>query len=654
MVQPSSRRLVTEAALATSQGTQDTTIANHATRVAALETLGGLAPGSVSDATVSDLVANEASTTAIGLGAKFLKVTEAPVSPLRYGAVGNGVANDTAAFQSAVNAANGRNVLVPAGSYKISKVTLPSNTTLILSPGAVILHTNTGPVFEAVGTQSATKTPLTVTASKGQWTVTAPGHGLVAGDIFRLSSDKQFDAFSTFIKIGELCEVDSVSGDVITVVAPIANIASYVPAENAVLQKITPVRDVTITGGGKIQGLKSAAMGQYGISFLFAVDCLVAGIKTQYIDRRHIFLDNCLRTWANSNRLEWAVDNTQGYGVSFTNGTRDSGARFNHFTYIRHAVTTNNDNSNNGQPRRLVIADNIVASTSTALGGSMLGGDALDTHTAAEDVDFIRNWVLSSAGQGINFEARSGKIIDNHIFNTASNGISVHNESDFNGYMTVQGNEVRNTGGVGITARSGTRAGVVSFYEYLNVSDNEVWDTSGHGIQIGGSGTPANPAMTGARAHRNTIIRAAGTYAMFVNNVSGFTQSDNKAIGGTTQITVIDSAPPATGDHPGYRVSSIVSDTASVTPETRYLVIDTEGNAATDTLTTITGGLKGQVITVKTLANSRDVTLSTGGSTSGSLRTVSAMTLDAARDSITLGFDGTYWVELNRSDFPSA
>jgi hypothetical protein len=43
---------------------QDGSLTNHTTRIGALETLGGLAPGSVTDATVTDLVTNPATTTA--------------------------------------------------------------------------------------------------------------------------------------------------------------------------------------------------------------------------------------------------------------------------------------------------------------------------------------------------------------------------------------------------------------------------------------------------------------------------------------------------------------------------------------------------------------------------------------------------------------
>lgn len=48
---------------------------------------------------------------------------------MKYGAVGNGIANDTAAFVAAIGA-GGRNVYVPLGTYLIDLVYLPANTRL--------------------------------------------------------------------------------------------------------------------------------------------------------------------------------------------------------------------------------------------------------------------------------------------------------------------------------------------------------------------------------------------------------------------------------------------------------------------------------------------------------------------------------------------
>ncbi len=64
------------------------------------------------------------------------------VSVTTYGTVGDGVTDDSAAFQTAANALAGTGVAecIPAGQYMIhSTIVLPSNLTIIGSPGAVLI-----------------------------------------------------------------------------------------------------------------------------------------------------------------------------------------------------------------------------------------------------------------------------------------------------------------------------------------------------------------------------------------------------------------------------------------------------------------------------------------------------------------------------------
>jgi len=49
------------------------------------------------------------------------------VSVLQFGAVGDGVADDTAAIQAAIN--TGRQVLIPAGRYKITNLSITQTGT---------------------------------------------------------------------------------------------------------------------------------------------------------------------------------------------------------------------------------------------------------------------------------------------------------------------------------------------------------------------------------------------------------------------------------------------------------------------------------------------------------------------------------------------
>ena len=60
-----------------------------------------------------------------------------------YGAVGDGVALDTAAIQRAVDA--GGMVYVPEGIYRIGTISLKSHGGLHLAPGAVLLGSMFGP-----------------------------------------------------------------------------------------------------------------------------------------------------------------------------------------------------------------------------------------------------------------------------------------------------------------------------------------------------------------------------------------------------------------------------------------------------------------------------------------------------------------------------
>ena len=69
-------------------------------------------------------------------------VSHGPLNVRTFGAVGDGTTKDTAAFQKALDscaAANGGEVVVPAGNFLIGSIQLKSNTTLRLQKGANLL-----------------------------------------------------------------------------------------------------------------------------------------------------------------------------------------------------------------------------------------------------------------------------------------------------------------------------------------------------------------------------------------------------------------------------------------------------------------------------------------------------------------------------------
>ena len=64
----------------------------------------------------------------------YSMITGAPANVLDYGAIGNGVANDTTAFNLAI--ATGKRVYVPAGTYLINATI--NNKTIIYGDGSTV------------------------------------------------------------------------------------------------------------------------------------------------------------------------------------------------------------------------------------------------------------------------------------------------------------------------------------------------------------------------------------------------------------------------------------------------------------------------------------------------------------------------------------
>jgi hypothetical protein len=111
----------------------------------------------------------------------------ANVKDKRFGAKGDGVTDDTAAFQAAVNAAD--RVFVPAGTYKVGIVTLPANTEIF-----------------GVGASSVLKQiTASITASTGSLYVNSGSAGTTVDNItirdLRIEAQDAVPVFSEFIHL---------------------------------------------------------------------------------------------------------------------------------------------------------------------------------------------------------------------------------------------------------------------------------------------------------------------------------------------------------------------------------------------------------------------------------------------------------------------
>jgi hypothetical protein len=95
------------------------------------------------------------------------------------------------------------------------------------------------------------------------------------------------------------------------------------------------------------------------------------------------------------------------------------------------------------------------------------------------------------------------------------------------------------------------------------------------------------------------------------------------------------------------RELTIASGAITVTGRDSFITIDTEADAATDDLDTITGGITGQTLIIRTVTGGRDVTLK---DEVDNLSLAGDFTLTRIEDTIVLFKGGTNWLEISRSD----
>ena len=91
-----------------------------------------------------------------------------------------------------------------------------------------------------------------------------------------------------------------------------------------------------------------------------------------------------------------------------------------------------------------------------------------------------------------------------------------------------------------------------------------------------------------------------------------------------------------------------IASGAITKPSEAYFMIDTEGASATDDLDTINGGsFDGEVITIRAANGSRTVVVK---DSTGNIRSAGDFPLDNGQDRMTLMYDGVNWCETSRSD----
>ena len=426
--------------------------------------------------------------------------------------------------QAIVTATNlGKTLVIQPGTYTCtSPIAIPEGANVKMD-GVTLDFTGLAGSFYAMtfwGSVSPNFSMVTE-ADKGEkfFTLSTP-NVFSPGDWIKLTSTDVFDAASTGTELGEIVRVESVNGNTVYVDTPLSD--TYTTNIRAHL--ITMKSGMSLTGG-KIIGPNNPEHSATGIMVTWAENVRITGVTFDGFDSRSIGLHNSVNCIVDQCTFTNAHHAFMGYGVVFANATRDSKCTNSHFNKIRHALSTNNTITGveSGIVRRIQFAFNTVENSARSLstGG---GGDAIDTHTAAEDIDILYNTVNGSTGAGINVQCPTAKIVGNTINVTGTDGITYNNQSDRDGDVVITDNVVRNSGEGwwGIKFLTGylgglgrTRSAVVS---------NNILRNVDRGIRVGKAiGGQANALRdSGISVMGNSVYEAKGLgiLAQMVDNLT--------------------------------------------------------------------------------------------------------------------------------------
>ena len=251
--------------------------------------------------------------------------------------------------------------------------------------------------------------------------------GIVAGDYVRLWSNAIFDAGRTNSKYGEIVRVLSVNAgtgalvfgypDYGQPIAPQPIVFSYLVSDGAQIAKFLPVRDINLSGTCNIIGSGVSTARHIGIEMRSAINPYISqGWKGNNLGSRWLWLRSCLNVTLRLGMLRDSVADSTGYGVSISDASADVLVHGIQGNQIRHLITTNNSTTPIGIPIRVTVDGFYANNSSGAIGGSMGGGDAMDTHAAAAWVTFRNGVIFAPSGLAINMECAHPTIENVQVF----------------------------------------------------------------------------------------------------------------------------------------------------------------------------------------------------------------------------------------------
>lgn len=429
-----------------------------------------------------------------------------------FGAVGDGVADDTAEVLLALN--SGARVIDGGGStYKLTSNIAPNSQNIVVQNATFDISSITtgGSAINFVGTQ-ATGVALTANTLLGSNVVTVGNtSGFVAEDYAWLASNTIFDV-TTNVVLGQVVKIKSVdSGTQLTVYDDV--LYDFTTAASASIARLTPKRNITFRGvsfTGANTGIQTA------IDFDKCVDVLVDDCSLDYVDYVSILLDRTINATVTNTSMRYARSVGLSYGIAIANGCYNVKVANCYGEDQRHMVTIGDNDGVN----LFISVTNCHAAAQRDAG--------LDSHPAGDFILFDGNTIelVGAQSDGIICQGLNAVISNNIIVGNVTRGIRHQLLPEINtGSSVIIGNSIENFGqtastDTGIYIEQASSGG--ASMESVIISGNRIDGVIEHGIYVyAGTGNIKNVTITG-----NVLTSNASLFGCYLRADAGYSIED--------------------------------------------------------------------------------------------------------------------------------
>ena len=367
-------------------------------------------------------------------------ISSVPVDVASFGAKGDGVTNDLAAFNAAVasvSAAGGGILRAGAGTFRLDGQVLWKNGVFLegSGKGATVLDFSQKSGFSnsegvVLAADGGVSNAVSVTGDVGRGDTAIPVGSVVGfapNDYVQIRSTET--AYGEATK-GETAQVQWADSGYIYLKHPLTY--DYTVSGNTVeVVKVTTntggISKLTIKGKGPNpagypsptytgtpnESLPGADHGDYGLDVRWGRDWKVDDVHFIGVENSAIRLFGCIGTQVVNSFIDFdSINQLFQYGVSIFGACKDTLVQNNRFTNGRHSVTTNSSTLVDpdyehvrGMPVGVLIDGNI--STGTWVYG-------IDSHRAGSDI-IISNNIVSGVSGGILIRAPRTKVVGNTV-----------------------------------------------------------------------------------------------------------------------------------------------------------------------------------------------------------------------------------------------